>query len=80
MVKTGASKRAIGAVLEQDGVPVASESSTTAERDKFMPAYEGELRATLRAPTKLKQFVASKPVTLSALEHLGRAHNAPASP
>ncbi|PHJ21491.1 retrotransposon ty3-gypsy subclass, partial [Cystoisospora suis] len=64
VIETDASKHAIGAVMEQDGVPVAFESRKTGEREKLMPAYESELRAIVHALTKWKQFIGSKPVTI----------------
>ncbi|PHJ22782.1 transposon tf2-1 polyprotein [Cystoisospora suis] len=64
VIKTDASTHAIGAVMKQDGVPVAFESKKSGEREKLMPAYESELRAIVHALTKWKQFIGSKPVTI----------------
>lgn len=64
LVKAEASKHAVGAALEQDGVPVAFESRRTGNREKAMPAYNSELRATVHALTSWKQYIGNKPVTV----------------
>ncbi|PHJ14910.1 retrotransposon ty3-gypsy subclass, partial [Cystoisospora suis] len=61
--KTDASKHAMGALLEQNGYPIAFESKMGA-RDKFLPAYEIELLAIVFALTKWKSFIGSKLVTV----------------
>ncbi|PHJ15615.1 retrotransposon ty3-gypsy subclass, partial [Cystoisospora suis] len=62
VLKADASKHAVGAVLEQDGVPVAFESRKMGARAKYMPAYEGELLAIVHALLKWKPFIGTKPV------------------
>ncbi|PHJ15096.1 retrovirus-related pol polyprotein from transposon, partial [Cystoisospora suis] len=64
VIKTDASKHAIGAVLEQAGQPVAFESRKLSARDQFLPAYESELLAIVYALTKRKSFIGTKPVTV----------------
>ena len=64
VLKTDASKHAIGAVLEQDGVPVAFESKKMGPREQFLPAYESELLAIVYALTKWKQVIGTRPVTV----------------
>ncbi|PHJ21885.1 retrotransposon ty3-gypsy subclass, partial [Cystoisospora suis] len=63
-IKTDASKYAIGAVLEQEGVPVAFESRKLSGREQYMPAYEGELLAIVHALLKWRPFIGSKAVTI----------------
>ncbi|PHJ19706.1 retrotransposon ty3-gypsy subclass [Cystoisospora suis] len=63
-IKTDGSKHAVGAVLEQNGYPIASESKKMGTRDKFLPAYESELLAIVYALTKWKSFIGSKLVTV----------------
>ncbi|PHJ18528.1 disease resistance protein, partial [Cystoisospora suis] len=60
LFKTNASKHAIGAVIEQDGVPVAFESRKMGPREQFLPAYESELLAIVYALTKWKQFIGTR--------------------
>ncbi|PHJ19134.1 retrotransposon ty3-gypsy subclass [Cystoisospora suis] len=62
-IKTDASKYATGAVLEQEGVPVAFESRKLSGREQYMPAYEGELVAIVHALLKWRPFIGSKAVT-----------------
>ncbi|PHJ19501.1 retroelement [Cystoisospora suis] len=60
VIKTDASQHAIGAVLEQEGQPVAFESRKLSTRDQFLPAYESELLAIVYALTKWKSFMGTK--------------------
>ncbi|PHJ17230.1 hypothetical protein CSUI_008950, partial [Cystoisospora suis] len=64
VIKTDASKYAIGAVMEQEGVPVAFESRKMGEREKYMPAYESELLAIVHALTKWKSMIGTRTVTI----------------
>ncbi|PHJ21918.1 retrotransposon ty3-gypsy subclass, partial [Cystoisospora suis] len=64
VIKTDASKYALGAVLEQEGKPIAFESRKTNMRERTMPAYESELRAIVHALTRWRQFIGSKTVTV----------------
>ncbi|PHJ22840.1 retrotransposable element tf2 155 kda protein type 1, partial [Cystoisospora suis] len=57
VIKTDASKYAVGAVLEQGGHPVAFESRKKSEREIYYPAYESELLAIVYALTKWKHFI-----------------------
>ncbi|PHJ19682.1 retrotransposon nucleocapsid protein [Cystoisospora suis] len=63
-INTEASKHAVGAVLGQNGYPIAFESKKMGTRDKFLPAYESELLAIVYALTKWKSFIGSKLVTV----------------
>ena len=64
VIKTDASKHAIGAVLEQEGRPIAFESRKSNEREQQLPAYESELRAIVHALTKWRQFLGAKKVII----------------
>ncbi|PHJ18928.1 retrotransposon ty3-gypsy subclass [Cystoisospora suis] len=64
VLKTDASKYAVGAVLEQDGKPIAFESRKKLGREIYYPAYESELLANIYAPTKWKHFNGTRLVTI----------------
>ncbi|PHJ24296.1 retrotransposon ty3-gypsy subclass, partial [Cystoisospora suis] len=65
-IETDASKYAIGAVLEQDGPPIAFESKKLGKREQFIPAYESELLplAIVYALMKWKQLIGTKKVRI----------------
>lgn len=73
VIKTDASKYAVGAVLEQDGQPIAFESRELGPREQLLPAYEAELLAIVHALMKWKHFIGNRKVTVET-EHatLGR--------
>ncbi|PHJ24915.1 retrotransposon ty3-gypsy subclass [Cystoisospora suis] len=64
VIKTDASKYAVGAVLEQDGKPIAFESRKKLGREIHYPAYESELLAIVYALTKWKHFIGTRLVTI----------------
>ncbi|PHJ18639.1 tf1 related [Cystoisospora suis] len=64
VLKTDASKYAVGAVLEQDGKPIAFESRKKRGREIYYPAYESELLAIVYALTKWKHFIGTRLVTI----------------
>ncbi|PHJ20549.1 retrotransposon nucleocapsid related [Cystoisospora suis] len=61
-IKADASKYAIGAVLEQEGHPIAFESKKLGPREQFTPAYESEPLAVIYALMKWKQLIGTKKV------------------
>ncbi|PHJ18926.1 retrotransposon ty3-gypsy subclass [Cystoisospora suis] len=61
-IKTDASKYATGAVLEQEGQPIAFESKKLGVREQFIPAYESELLSIVYALMKWKQLMGTKKV------------------
>ncbi|PHJ15850.1 retrotransposon ty3-gypsy subclass [Cystoisospora suis] len=63
VIKTDASKYAVGAVLEQEGFPIAFESQRKSDREEYYPAYESELLAIVYALTKWKHFIGTRLVT-----------------
>ncbi|PHJ18169.1 retrotransposon ty3-gypsy subclass, partial [Cystoisospora suis] len=67
VLKTDASKHAIGAVLEQVGVPIAFEPQKMGKRESFMPDYKSELLAIVHALMKWKSFIGSKKHVTSRL-------------
>lgn len=55
-IKVDANRYALGAVLEQEGRPLAFESRKTLENEKATPVYGLELKAIVRALTQWKQM------------------------
>ncbi|PHJ20548.1 retrotransposon ty3-gypsy subclass [Cystoisospora suis] len=59
-INSDASKHAIGAVLEQEGHPIAFESNKLGPRGQFTPSYESELLAIIYALMKRQQLIGTK--------------------
>ncbi|PHJ19683.1 retrotransposon ty3-gypsy subclass [Cystoisospora suis] len=64
VLKADGSKYAVGAVLEQEGYPIAFESRKKSGREVFYPAYESELTAIVYALSKWKHFIGTNLVTI----------------
>ncbi|PHJ16379.1 retrotransposon ty3-gypsy subclass, partial [Cystoisospora suis] len=64
VIKTDASKYAVGAVLEQDGQIIAFESRKLGPREQRLPAYEAALLAIVHALMKWKHFIGDRKVTV----------------